>query len=122
MSELTTSQLIKIILGVFLVVVVVLGIFFFFKDSVIDFFKNLPGEEEETEDAEDSSSVDEGVSTDGGDASSLSCEDCRTGLLDLCSEEECAEIADSLADSGQTCQFTPKKNFLGRNKCVTVSL
>lgn len=46
MTELTTSQLIKIIIGIFVVVVVVLGIFLFFKNTVIDFFKNLPGDDE----------------------------------------------------------------------------
>ena len=47
MAELTTSQLIKIIIGIFVVVIVVLGIFLFFRGSVIDFFKNLIGDEEE---------------------------------------------------------------------------
>jgi len=42
MGELTIEQLIKIILGVFVVVVVVLGIYFIFKEKIIDFFKNLP--------------------------------------------------------------------------------
>ncbi|MCK4647879.1 hypothetical protein KAT24_03055, partial [Candidatus Pacearchaeota archaeon] len=46
MANLTIPQLIKIIIGIFVVVVVVMGIFLFFKDTVIDFFKNLPGEEE----------------------------------------------------------------------------
>jgi len=44
MAQLTTSQLIKIILGVFVVVVVIGGIYLFFKDKIIDFFKNLTGE------------------------------------------------------------------------------
>jgi hypothetical protein len=42
--ELTTSQLIKIIIGVLVFVVVVGGIYFFFRDSVIDFFTNLGNE------------------------------------------------------------------------------
>jgi len=42
MVELTINQLIKIIIGVLVVVVVIGGIGFFFKDYVIDFFKNLP--------------------------------------------------------------------------------
>ncbi|MBR9701424.1 hypothetical protein GOV13_00715 [Candidatus Pacearchaeota archaeon] len=41
MPELQISQLIKIILGVLVVVVVVGGLGFFFKDYVIDFFKNI---------------------------------------------------------------------------------
>lgn len=43
MSELTIGQLIKIILGVLVFVIVVAAVGFFFKNSVIDFFKNLGG-------------------------------------------------------------------------------
>ena len=43
MSELTIGQLIKIILGVLVFVIVVAGVAYFFKNSVIDFFKNLGG-------------------------------------------------------------------------------
>jgi hypothetical protein len=43
MSELTIGQLIKIILGVLVLVVVAVGLFFFFKNYVIDFFKNMAG-------------------------------------------------------------------------------
>lgn len=39
--ELTIENLIKIIIGVLVFVVVVLGIYFFFRDYVIDFFKNI---------------------------------------------------------------------------------
>lgn len=42
MSELVIGQLIKIIMGVLVVVVVVLGVYLFFKNYVIDFFKNIP--------------------------------------------------------------------------------
>ena len=42
MAELTIEQLIKIILGVFVAVAVVLGLGLFFKEKVIDFFDNLP--------------------------------------------------------------------------------
>jgi len=41
--ELTIQNLIKIILGVLVFVIVVLGIYFFFRDYVIDFFKNIGG-------------------------------------------------------------------------------
>jgi len=41
--ELTITNLIKIIIGVLVFVVVVVGIYFFFKDYVIDFFKNIGG-------------------------------------------------------------------------------
>ena len=43
--ELTIGQLIKIILGVLVFVVVVVGISIFFKGHVIDFFKNVGGQE-----------------------------------------------------------------------------
>ena len=39
--ELTIENLIKIIIGVLVFVVVVLGIYFFFKEDLIDFFNNL---------------------------------------------------------------------------------
>lgn len=39
--ELTIENLIKIIIGVLVFVVVVLGIYFFFKENVIDFFNNI---------------------------------------------------------------------------------
>jgi len=41
MSELTTEQLIKIILGIFVVAAVVIGLYLVFKNKVIDFFKGL---------------------------------------------------------------------------------
>ena len=43
MPELTTNQLIKIILGIVVVVVVVGALGFFFKENVIDFFENMVG-------------------------------------------------------------------------------
>jgi len=43
--DLTISQLIKIMIGVFVVVVVVLGIYFFFKNNILDFFENIFGGE-----------------------------------------------------------------------------
>lgn len=43
--ELTIGQLIKIILGILVVVAVITGLGFFFKDYVLDFFKNLPSGE-----------------------------------------------------------------------------
>ena len=53
MANLTVPQLIKILLGIFVVVVVVLGVFLFFRGTVLDFFKNLiGGDEEASEDLE----------------------------------------------------------------------
>ena len=45
MTELTMSSLIKIIIGIFVFVVVVGGIYLFFKNYVIDFFENIAGNE-----------------------------------------------------------------------------
>ena len=42
---LSIEQLIKIILGILVVVAVILGVYLFFKNNVIDFFKNLGGKE-----------------------------------------------------------------------------
>lgn len=42
MSELTISQLIKIILGVLVVVAVIGGIYLIFNGNILDFFRNLP--------------------------------------------------------------------------------
>ncbi len=43
MPELTIGTLIKIILAVFVIVVVTVGVFMFFKNYVIDFFNNIGG-------------------------------------------------------------------------------
>ena len=43
MSELTIEQLIKIIIGVLVFVAVVIGVFLFFKNQVISFFKGFGG-------------------------------------------------------------------------------
>ena len=40
-----TDQLIKLIIGIVVVVVVVGGIYLFFKYNVLDFFRNLGGNE-----------------------------------------------------------------------------
>lgn len=45
MAGLVISRLIKIILIVFVVVVVLFGLYLFFKDKILGFFKNLPGAE-----------------------------------------------------------------------------
>ncbi len=42
MAELAVNKLIKIILGLVVVVAVIVGLYFAFKNQVIDFFKNLP--------------------------------------------------------------------------------
>jgi len=43
MAELSISQLIKIILGIFVVVAVIIALYFIFKNKIVDFIQNLPG-------------------------------------------------------------------------------
>jgi len=45
MVELTTENLIKIILGILVFVAVVFGVYLAFKNNILDFFKNLGGNE-----------------------------------------------------------------------------
>ena len=45
MAELTINQLIKIILGLTVVVVVIAGLYFIFKEKIIDFFGGLVPDE-----------------------------------------------------------------------------
>jgi flagellar biosynthesis protein FliR len=42
-QELSIGYTIKVILGLLVIIAVVAGIYFIFKEKVIDFFKNLPG-------------------------------------------------------------------------------
>ncbi len=46
MTELTTEQLIKIIIGALVFVAVVIGVYLFFRFRVIDFFKGYSDEEQ----------------------------------------------------------------------------
>jgi len=41
MSDLTISNIIKIIIGVLVFVIIVIALSFFFKDKFIDFFRNF---------------------------------------------------------------------------------
>ena len=43
MAQLAVGQLIKLALGIFVVIAVIVGIYMFFRTSVIGFFKGLPG-------------------------------------------------------------------------------
>lgn len=45
MAELTIENLIKIILGILVFVAVVTGVYLVFKNNILDFFKNLGGNE-----------------------------------------------------------------------------
>lgn len=126
MANLTVPQLIKIIIGIFVVVMVVIGIFLFFKDTVIDFFKNLPGDEE-AEEIGGVSQFEEGVGEekklDIKEEPERFCEDCGNGVFNVCDEEECTqEINDELIRFNKKCEFISKAWFFGINKCITVNV
>lgn len=61
MAELTIGQLIKIILGVLVVVLVVIGIYMFFRGQVFDFFGGFVGEKEDGEVSREELESEEGV-------------------------------------------------------------
>ncbi len=44
MADLTVENIIKIILGILVFIIVVVGAYFFFKNYVIDFFNNIAGD------------------------------------------------------------------------------
>tara|TARA_Y100000296_G_C5084536_1_gene211714 strand:- start:23 stop:355 length:333 start_codon:yes stop_codon:yes gene_type:complete len=100
MAELTINQLIKIIIGIFVVVVVVGGLYLFFSNYVVDFFKNLPGEEENQENSVSVSGDGETKVEEEVPKKSLdNCKKCKEwGWLDLCSEKECKNL-------GKNCKF-----------------
>lgn len=43
MGDLTVGQIIKMILGMAVVVIVIMGLYMFFKNKFLGFFKSLPG-------------------------------------------------------------------------------
>ena len=42
MSELTVEQLLKIILGICVVVAITIGLYFIFRNQIVEFLKGLP--------------------------------------------------------------------------------
>ena len=118
MAQLTTSQLIKIILGIFVVVVVIGGVFLFFKDTIIDFFKNLPGEEEEGVQA---GVTEESEQQEEEREPERLCEDCRSSKWDSCWKKECNKISEELNEFGMRCEFVPM-TWTTRTQCITKPL
>jgi hypothetical protein len=113
MSELTTEQLIKIIIGVLVFVAVIIGVSLFFKFKVVDFFKGYTDEP-----AKDQTGTTTG--TDGTLKPKRLCEDCRGNLPDIfCTKAECDAINLELKKFNLECVFT-KVGLIGtRNTCVT---
>lgn len=100
MSELTTEQLIKIIIGVLVFVAVVAGVYLFFRFNVIGFFKGYTDEEQpagETEGQE---------RTIGGETEKPKrlCEECKGNFPDwFCTKAECDAINEELRKFNLKC-------------------
>jgi len=125
MANLTIEQLIKIILGIFVVAVVVAGVFLFFKFNVIDFFKNVLGGEE-TLPSQSTQPLQNNQEIEIKELEpSRFCEDCKKNFFDKCSEEECFEIDAELRKFGKKCQFIRGGRWFGRiinpNQCITLT-
>ena len=102
MVELAISQLIKIILGVLVVVVVISGLYLFFKGSVLGFFENLPSAERE--DLVNEEPVKESLTKP-----LKVCEDCGEGLINFCNKRKCSSLGN--------CKYSWWNKV---NPCVTI--
>ena len=119
MAELTINQIIKLILGFLVFVAVVIGIYFFFRYNVIDFFSGI-GEDESGLPA----SEEQETETPPLEESSITCEDCKKGFFDVCSEKECLRISGELSGFNKRCQYVPRIiNFRQRKaaECITIN-
>lgn len=109
--ELTIGQLIKITIGVFVVVIVVGGLYLF-STYINDFFGNVVPNE--------SAQNNQQVRTERSESEvSLRCSDCGGGFFGECTREDCLEIDRVLNDAGQEgCEyaFDPSKNVVG--ECI----
>ena len=118
MAQLTTSQLIKIILGIFVVVIVIAGVFLFFKDNVIDFIDNLTGgEKEETQEE----AVEETEEQEEEEEPEISCGDCGEKFLQRCKRETCENLNQELNAFNRGCEYI-RPGIIKFGKCVPVNL
>jgi len=102
LAELTIGQLIKIILGIFVFVTVVVGVYFFFNGQVIPFFDNLVGNGSENSDNLNSGAGDSSIINPPKEDSFKegNCKSCRKSFWDTCTKKECLSLG---------CQYTPNK-------------
>ena len=82
------SQLIKIVLGLFVVVAVVMGLYFF-GSYVSDFFGGLSSEENKTKVQVGDSEISK---VEGDEKIENSCDKCGDGATNLCDEKECKSL------------------------------
>jgi len=87
LTELTIGQLIKIILGIFVFVAVILGVYLFFTGNVIPFFDNLVGNGSTEDQAQNSNVASNNINK-------KSCGDCGAGWNNLCGGKECLSLGD----------------------------
>lgn len=113
MSELTTEQLIKIIIGVLVFVAVVVGVSLFFKFRVIDFFKGYTNEPA-------TNTTGQIQNATGTEKPKRLCEDCRGNFPDIfCTKAECDAINLELKKFNLQCTFTKVGIIATRNTCIT---
>ena len=112
------EQLIKILLGAFVVTVVLIAAFIFFKDTVIDFFKNTFGGEEEEQIPSEGSVSNKPSELEKEQVKEI-CRMCRSpDSLEkrTCSAEECGNLNIEAMNFNMQCKFEDKL----WNKCVAV--
>jgi energy-converting hydrogenase Eha subunit B len=120
MSQLTTEQLVKIIIGVLVFVAVIVGVFLFFRFKVIDFFKGYTddGTGEQTQGGTEGETPQLKVPTEILKKVQKLCGYCTSSFYTqgvLCSKEECEGIS-NLLNLG--CQFV--KGTINGN-CLAIS-
>ena len=116
---LAINQLIKIIIGVVVISVVVMGLYFF-GSYVADFFGNMIGGEEEKEEGVvvKENTVDDKEEKLIQEISATFCEDkCYDGVG--CPFWECTAISNKISQYGKKCDFS--WGFVSGNDCITVN-
>jgi hypothetical protein len=112
---LAINQLIKIIIGVVVISVVVVGLYFF-GSYVADFFGNMVGGEEEKQ--EGVQVIDSKQEKLIQEISATFCEDeCYDGVG--CPFWECTAISNKISQYGKKCDFS--WGFVSGNDCITVN-
>ena len=86
---LAINQLIKIVIGVVVIAVVIMGLYFF-GSYVADFFGNMIGGEEEEKKQGSVQVIDSGKSE--AEVSPSPCNKCGEGISNRCDESECLNL------------------------------
>jgi hypothetical protein len=126
MADLEVGQLIKLLMGALVVALVVLGLGFYFKDKVFNFFDGLSNGEEVSDNGvnlEDSVGNSGIVTSNDVDSDTAKdflkvCSNCGDGKLNKCDEEECELISRNRIAAGRVgCNFLSRLGaFWGKCK------